>query len=109
MSAAASWARVADRPYLRAAELHQRIGGGWPGVLAQLGVPENYLSKKNGACPGCGGKDRYFFDNKFQRGNFLCRKCTPSGGDGFKLLELVFRWSFSEARARVIAALGLSG
>lgn len=96
-----------ERPFLRAVDIHARIAS-WPGVLAQLGVPENYLRKKHGPCPGCGGKDRYFFDNKFGHGNFFCRNCHPKGGDGFELLQLVFRWSFSEAREQVIDAAGLS-
>jgi putative DNA primase/helicase len=90
------------QPFLRAADIHARITG-WPALLAQLGVPLNYLCKEHGPCPGCGGRDRYVFDNKFGRGNFLCRQCLPKGGDGFELLRLVFG-----SRSRVIEAAGLN-
>lgn len=97
--------------YLRAADIHVRLGNGWPAILAQLGVPEEYRREKvrnrevHGPCPGCGGHDRFFFDNHRGRGDYFCRAC--GAGDGFKLLELVHGWSFSEARKRVIAAMGL--
>ena len=102
------------REFIRASEIHDRIGGNWPAILAQLGVPEQHLSKTNGPCPGCGGKDRYFFSNKFGHGDWFCRKCSPTvngkqrGGDGFALLQLVRGWDFKTARERVLEAAGLS-
>lgn len=110
MSAAAS--RSGDRqPYLRATEVHELVGDRWPALLAQLGVPEDYIREKigsrekHGPCPGCGGADRYFFDNKYGRGDYHCRGCGH--GDGFNLLQLVHRWSFIDALKRVIEAAGL--
>lgn len=100
------------RPFMKAAEVHARIGAAWPAILAQLGVPEEYLREKvgnrerHGPCPHCGGTDRYFFDNKYGRGDFHCRSCGH--GDGFKLLELVHGWPFLEALKRVIEAAGLN-
>jgi putative DNA primase/helicase len=93
---------------MRSQEIHARIA--WPNVLAQLGVPDQFLRKRNmhGPCPGCGGHDRYFFDNKHGRGEFFCRHCHPKFGDGFELLRLVFGWQFAEARKRVLEAAGLS-
>jgi putative DNA primase/helicase len=103
----------ADRtPFLRAADVHARLGNAWPDILAQLGVPEEYRREKvrnrekHGPCPGCGGTDRYFFDNKYGRGDFYCRGC--GNGDGFKLLQLVHGWPFLETLKRVIEAAGLS-
>jgi len=55
---------------IRGSDIHDRIRGDWPATLAQLGVPEEYRREKignrekHGACPGCAGTDRYFFDNK---------------------------------------------
>jgi putative DNA primase/helicase len=91
---------------MRAAEIHAQIGSGWPEILAQLGAPESALRNKHGPCPACGGKDRFRFDNKRGRGNFICNRC--GAGDGFRLLERVFGWPFAEARKRVIEAAGLS-
>lgn len=94
---------------ISAADIHARVT--WPDVLAALGVPDVFLrqkvgkKEKHGACPGCGGTDRYFFDNKHGRGDYYCRGC--GAGDGFKLLMLVHGWDFTEARKRVIEAEGL--
>jgi putative DNA primase/helicase len=89
---------------MRADEIHARIS--WPHVLAQLGIPEKALRNKHGPCPACGGKDRFRFDNKRGQGNYICGQC--GAGDGFKLLEHVYGWTFAEARKRVIEAGGLA-
>jgi putative DNA primase/helicase len=91
---------------IRADEIHARLGNTWPAILVQLGVPENMLRNKHGPCPACGGKDRFRFDNKRGRGDFICNQC--GAGDGFKLLERIHGWTFSMARRQVIAAAGLS-
>lgn len=97
----------AQLAYLRAADIHARIGTAWPAILAQLGIPEESLRlKKAGPCPSCGGRDRFTFDNRKGRGDFYCRGC--GAGDGFELLERVFGWSFSDARRRVLEAAGIS-
>jgi putative DNA primase/helicase len=106
-------AQQAQGRMMQAAEIHVRLGGSWPVVLAQLGIPETALRNKHGPCPACGGKDRYRFDNKRGRGDWYCSQCGgPAGqggaGDGFALLERVHGWPFSEARKRVIEAAGLS-
>lgn len=93
--------------HLRAADIHARLGSGWPAILAQLGIPEESLRlKKSGPCPACGGEDRFTFDNRKGRGDFICRGC--GAGDGFALLERVNGWSFSEARRRVLDAAGIT-
>ena len=89
---------------LDAAEIHRRLAGGWPSVLERLGIAPEYLRDRHGPCPACGGTDRYRFDDKHQRGDFFCNAC--GAGDGFKLLQLVHRWSFSEARRAVVDAMG---
>ena len=92
---------------ISAADIHARLGASWPTVLAQLGIPEAALCNKHGPCPACGGTDRFRFDNKHGRGDYICGQC--GAGDGFRLLERVHGWRFSEARQRVIDAAGLSG
>ena len=94
-------------PRMRAAELHARLGARWPGVLAQLGIGEQFLrQKKAGPCPSCGGRDRYTFDNRRGRGDFICRGC--GAGDGFELLQRVHGWQFGEAVRRVAEAAGVA-
>jgi putative DNA primase/helicase len=90
---------------ISAADIHSRID--WPAVLMQLGIPENALRNKHGPCPGCGGKDCFRFDHvKRGNGSFYCNKF--GAGDGFRLLEHVYGWPFSETRKRVIEAAGLA-
>jgi len=90
---------------LSAADIHARID--WPAILAQVGIPEKALSNRHGPCPGCGGKDCFRFDHaKRGNGSFYCNKF--GSGDGFKLLEHVYGWTFAEARKRVIEAAGLA-
>jgi putative DNA primase/helicase len=90
---------------MRAAEIHAQLGSGWGAILAQLGIPEAALRNKHGPCPACGGKDRFRFDNKRGRGDYICGQC--GAGDGFRLLERVYGWPFPEARKRVMEAAGL--
>jgi len=92
---------------MRSAEVHARLGGTWPAVLAQLGIGEEFLRlKKAGPCPKCGGTDRYTFDNRRDHGDYICRMC--GAGDGFGLLQLVYGWKFAEALQRVCEAAGLA-
>jgi putative DNA primase/helicase len=79
--------------------------GRWPGILQSLGVAPAFLNKKHGPCPICSGKDRYRFDDKGGRGTWICSHC--GSGDGFKLLQGVLGWSFSEAAKQVDRIVGL--
>ncbi|WP_260291437.1 DUF927 domain-containing protein [Proteus vulgaris] len=60
--------------------------GRWFYILANLGitVPDNH---KHGACPKCGGKDRFRFDDKNGKGTWFCNQCGH--GDGLDLVKLV--------------------
>lgn len=87
---------------MRANEIHTIVD--WPSVLEQLGIPENVLRDEHGPCPACGGKDRFRFDNRRGRGDFYCNRC--GSGDGFKLLQLTFGFTFSMARQKVLAVVG---
>ncbi len=45
--------------------------GRWPWILAGLGVDPDTLKDDHGPCPGCGGVDRFRFDDKDQGHLFL--------------------------------------
>jgi len=59
--------------------------GRWPHILSALGinVPNG---KRHGACPVCGGKDRFRLDDKEGRGTWFCNHC--GNGDGLDLVRL---------------------
>jgi putative DNA primase/helicase len=90
----------------RIAEAKRRARGHWTSILERLGVESKVLSKRNQPCPGCGGKDRFQFTDKFGDGNYICRGCGP--GDGFELLELCRNWKFVEALQAVEGLVGQS-
>lgn len=85
-------------------ELQTQAKGRWADILGKLGVSREYLSKKQGPCPACGGKDRYRFDDLEGKGTFYCNHC--GAGDGATLLMNVHGWDFAETAERVREILG---
>lgn len=86
--------------------IHSVLGAkGWVNVLLSAGIAEKQLRNKHGPCPVCGGSDRYRFDNKHGRGDWICNQC--GAGDGFKLVMGVMGLTFPEARKRVMEWGGL--
>jgi putative DNA primase/helicase len=85
-------------------DIQERANGRWHGVLSALGVQPDFLRAKHGPCPGCGGRDRFRWDNKEGRGTFYCSNC--GAGDGFDLLKLVKGWDFKRAAEEVEAIVG---
>lgn len=85
--------------------LSDQCVGRWPGILEQLGIEARYLSGKHSDCPICDtGKDRWRFDNKKGRGDWICSVC--GFGDGFDLLMRVKGYSFKEAAKEVEDVVG---
>jgi putative DNA primase/helicase len=90
----------------RIEEAKRRANGSWMNMLERLGVDRKVLSQRNQPCPGCGGKDRFQFTDKYGDGNYICRGCGP--GDGFALLELCLNWKFTDALKAVEGMVGSS-
>jgi putative DNA primase/helicase len=96
--------------HLDAAAVREAMRGHWPSTLPALGIEAAFLTGRHGPCPGCGGRDRFRFDDRDGLGGFICgRGGDPLAGDGFALLEHVHGWGFSEALAAVAGLLGMSG
>ena len=59
-----------------------------------------------GACPFCGGKDRFHVSLKLNR--YWCRQCNESEhwSDGYEYLQRKLNISFPEAKAKMDSALG---
>src|SRR6201999_4061759 len=66
----------------------------WISLLVSYGVPAERLTGKACACPVCGGTDRFTYDNKRGRGDWVCRQCNDGdvmAGDGLQLITRVNR------------------
>lgn len=88
-------------------ELRNRAQGRWYGILCHLGIDPSHLRNKLGPCAGCGGHDRFRWDDKNGHGTFYCNGGgNPLAGDGFGLVKHVFNCDFPEAAKMVEEALG---
>ncbi|EAA6341480.1 DUF927 domain-containing protein [Salmonella enterica subsp. salamae] len=72
--------------------------GKWDTIYQRLGVkiPAN---GKHGACPKCGGKDRFRMDDKDGKGTYICNQC--GSGDGLDLVKGVFSINSIQAAEKV--------
>ncbi len=86
--------------------------GHWYELLTRLGVDAGCLTGQHAPCPVCGGRDRFRFDDREQRGTFYCNQPQNHGGvhsgDGFKLLMDLHGWDFRSAAQHVRELLGES-
>lgn len=78
--------------------------GRWAGILSRFGLTDKQLSGRHTACPVCGGKDRFRFDDKEGRGTFFCSHCGP--GDGVALVMALKGWDFKTAAQEIEAIAG---
>ena len=84
--------------------LQDRCRGRWRDILSALGFPSQALTGKHCACPFCGGKDRFRFDDKEGSGSWFCSQCGAGHG-----VEAVIRWrkcEFSEAKEAIEKVIG---
>lgn len=90
-------------------ETREAAQGHWREILGAFGIDVPATAAKHCACPGCGGTDRFRFDDKNGRGTFICSAGggDPVAGDGFKLLEHVNGWRFMDAARKVADVLGI--
>jgi putative DNA primase/helicase len=62
-----------------------RAQGKWPSVLAQLGIPAEYLDGRHHPCPNGQGEDRFRFADRNGSGNFFCQ-CSQGEKGGMALV-----------------------
>ena len=87
-------------------DVTEEVRGKWFQVLKELGLPEQFLTGKNGPCPLCGGKDRYRFTDYNNDGLYICRGCN---GDGWNLVQKYFDINFATAAKQIKGILGING
>jgi putative DNA primase/helicase len=98
-----------DKEPVGFSEVAAAARGHWKNLLPGLGVDAHALDGKHCACPGCGGKDRFRFDDKDGNGTFVCSQGGGEllAGDGFMLLEHVHGWTRAESFQTVRDAVGM--
>lgn len=84
--------------------LKDRAKGKWRGILAAIGVEARYLTGKHGPCPFCEGRDRWRFDDKDQRGTWICSHC--GAGDGVELVKRLKGCEFKDAAQLIEREIG---
>lgn len=84
--------------YYAAADVREAARGRWHDVLARLGVKTDLLNPRHGPCPGCGGRDRFRFDDKEGDGTWICSGGggPMASGDGLNLLEHCTGWEWKK-------------
>lgn len=85
-------------------KLHERAQGRWQTILPALGIDRRFLSRKNGPCPMCGGKDRWRFTDLKGKGTWYCNQCL--GGNGVALALKYTKLPFREVAERIERLLG---
>lgn len=70
--------------------------GRWLEVLGKLQVNVDLLRPRHGPCPGCGGRDRFRFDDQNGQGSFICSQGGAGNlaGNGIALLQHVHGWEW---------------
>lgn len=85
-------------------QLSQACEGRWGELLPIFGIDRSFLKNRHGSCPVCGGKDRFRYDNRNNRGDFFCNQC--GAGDGFKLIQLKTGKSFRDIAREIEDVVG---
>lgn len=75
-------------------------------IFPAFAVTVPATKNKHGACPICGGTDRFRCDDKQGKGTWICNQC--GAGDGFELLVKARGLNHAEVLKEVGALLGLS-
>ncbi|MCE9886543.1 TOPRIM and DUF927 domain-containing protein [Obesumbacterium proteus] len=76
----------------------------WPEILDFIGVNVPASPRTHSACPACGGKDRFRFDDN-GRGSHFCNQC--GAGDGLDLIAKVRCCDITTAAQLAADALGI--
>lgn len=86
-----------------AQDVRDAARGRWEDVLARFGVRVELLNRRHGPCPGCGGNDRFRFDDKNGEGTFICSQGGGGNlaGDGIALLVHVLQCEWKEAVQKI--------
>ncbi|WP_392558734.1 primase-helicase zinc-binding domain-containing protein [Orbus mooreae] len=79
--------------------------GKWDSIYQSLNI-DVFPKDKHKPCPACGGRDRFRYDDKNGKGDYICNQCGT--GDGINLIERVYHCTASEAINKVADSLNLN-
>ena len=87
-----------------------RARGQWRRIITALtDIPGKSLDGGHGACPKCGGNDRFRFSDYDGNGSAVCNQCFGSrNGDGFAVLQWYNQTPFVEVLKSVAEFLGVT-
>ena len=90
---------------IQAEDIKYAAQGKWADlVFPSFGIEVQW--KKKTPCPACGGRDRFWYDDKNGNGDYYCQQCGP--GDGLSLIEkCCTRFTFPQVISEVASVLGL--
>ena len=83
--------------------LRDSCRGRWRDILTRYGLGD-FLNRKHGPCPFCGGVDRYRWDDRGGDGTFFCAQCGP--GDGLEMLMRHTGQTFARLAPEIEAIVG---
>lgn len=86
-------------------QVSDAAAGRWHDVLSLMGIDVPVSPRAQVACPACGGKDRFRFDDD-GRGAHFCNNC--GAGDGLELVKKVNSCDATRAAQLVADALGMN-
>ncbi|EAQ7239245.1 DUF927 domain-containing protein [Salmonella enterica] len=86
-------------------QVSEAARGRWQDVLSLMGIDVPASPRAQVACPACGGKDRFRFDDD-GRGAHFCNSC--GAGDGLELVKKVNSCDATRAAQLVADALGMN-
>jgi putative DNA primase/helicase len=91
---------------IQAEDIKHAAQGKWSDLIfPSFGIEVQW--KKKTPCPACGGRDRFWYDDKNGNGDYFCQQCGP--GDGLSLIEKTCtRFTFPQVVSEVASVLGLS-
>lgn len=87
-------------------DIHELARGRWRGILMAAGISEKFLTGHHTACPTCGGKDRFRWDNKDGGGGSFCNVCGSRSG--VDLIMAVMKLQFLDAKKWIMEQIGRS-
>lgn len=88
----------------RREDIHELARGRWRNILMAAGIKAEHLTGHHTACPTCGGKDRFRWDNKEGSGSSYCNGCGSRSG--VDLVMAVMKLSFLDAKKWILEQIG---